>query len=432
MTKAGPPAAPAPAASVPLERQRAFAVLPFIRPALSWRRLPRSAGAGASASQKWFRLLRLTFCAFVVLPAVLAGAYAAFVASPVYVSEARVAIRESLSRGAPADLGDAGPGSRAGPDILRGLSGLIGAPAGGTQAQAPFILANYVMSRSYVAHLDEDGWLRRHFTGRGIDPLSALASGATLEELWRYWNRHVTAAVDRRSEIVLLRVRAFSAADAKALAERILSDGERLLNDIASRARADAVGRARELLDRAQARYAEALVQQQTWRDRQRTVDPAQAAEALATSLLRLEQERISAGREMRALERLSAPDGPAPGVLRDRVRAIDTEIAAFKARLNEPGVQNSASAALASYEEAELEVRFAETMQSVAVAGLQEAERSARTQSAFVNVFVPPDLPTTPAEPKWWRTGLFVFAMAGIFWLNAMVLFAVIRDHRR
>lgn len=422
MTKIEPPARF-------LERGRALAVLPFIRPALRWRRLPRAAGASASA--RWFRLLRLTFCGFVVAPAVLAGAYAAFVASPVYVSEARVAIRESLSQAAPLDLGDDGPNKGA-PGIVRGLSSLIGGPDQAAQTQAPFILTNYVTSRSYVARLDADGWLRRHFTGAGLDPLSTLGRSATLEDLWRYWNRHVTAAVDRRSEIVLLQVRAFSPEDAKALAERIVRDGEALLNDIVRGMRADAVGRSQALLDRARTRYAQALEQQQQWRDRQRAVDPAQAAEALATSLLRLEQERISADREMRTLERLSAPDSPALGVLRDRVRAIDTEIAAFKARLNRPDGPNSAVQALASYEEAELEVRFAETMQSVAVAGLQEAERRARAQSAFVNVFVPPSLPTTPAEPRWWKTGLFVFALAGIFWVNAMILFAVIRDHRR
>lgn len=176
-----------------------------------------------------------------------------------------------------------------------------------------------------------------------------------------------------------------------------------------------------------------ALARQQEWRSTQRAVDPVQAAEALGASLLRLEQERILADKEMRALERLSAPDGPALGVLRDRVRAIDTEMAAFKAQMGGlAGPQSTVVNALAAFEEAELEVRFAETMQSIAVAGMQEAERRMRAQSAFVNVFVPPSLPTTSTEPSWWRTGLFVLVLAGIFWLNAMVLVAVVRDHRR
>jgi len=114
-------------------------------------------------------------------------------------------------------------------------------------------------------------------------------------------------------------------------------------------------------------------------------------------------------------------------------VRAIDTEIAAFRASLGGPGGSKGSTVnALAAFEEAEMEVRFAETMQSIAVAGLQEAERRMRAQSAFVNVFVPPSLPTTSTEPSWWRTGLFVLVLAGIFWLNVMVLIAVIRDHRR
>lgn len=427
----------APPIRVLIERSRAFVVLPFVKPVLRWRRLPRTFGTGATASQHWFRLLRLTFVACVLLPAAICALYAGGIASPVYVSEARLAVRESLADRATPDTGEDGArGAIAG--VMRGLSSLFGGGAGGSQAQAPFVLANYVASRSFVAALDADGWLRGFFSRPGLDPLSRLSPDATLEDLWRYWNRHVTAAVDRRSEIVLLRVRAFSPEDARTIAERIVRDGEVLLNDIVSRSRADSVTRAADQLNRAKARYVAALARQQEWRGRQRAVDPVQAAEALGASLLRLEQERISADKEMRALEKLSAPDGPALGVLRDRVRAIDSEIVAFKANLGGPGLggpdgsQSSAVNALAAFEEAELEVRFAETMQSIAVAGLQEAERRMRAQSAFVNVFVPPSLPTTSTEPSWWRTGLFVLVLAGIFWLNAMVLAAVIRDHRR
>lgn len=422
----------APPIRVLIERSRAFVVLPFVQPALRWRRLPRTFGTGATASQRWFRLLRFSFVACVLLPAAVCAFYAGVVASPIYVSEARLAVRESQPDRATADDGEDGSkGAMAG--VMKGLSSLFGGGAGGSQAQAPFVLASYVTSRSFVAALDADGWLRAFFSRPGLDPLSRLSADATLEDVWRYWNRHVTAAVDRRSEIVLLRVRAFSPEDARTIAQRVVHAGEVLLNDIISRSRADSVTRAADQLNRAKARYVAALARQQEWRSRQRAIDPVQAAEALGTSLLRLEQERISADKEMRALEKLSAPDGPALGVLRDRVRAIDTEIAAFRASLGGPGGSKGSTVnALAAFEEAELEVRFAETMQSIAVAGLQEAERRMRAQSAFVNVFVPPSLPTTSTEPSWWRTGLFVLVLAGIFWLNVMVLIAVIRDHRR
>ncbi|MFG1402031.1 hypothetical protein [Xanthobacter sediminis] len=423
---AGPPAAPP--IRILLERGRTF-VARQARPALRWRRLPRLRDTGSSASAQWFALLRLTCAVMVLLPTVLTMLYILLFASPIYVSEARLAIREAIpERGAlPQEGADAQSGG-----LVQRVSNLLGGAGEAAQSEAPFIFVSYVTSRSYVASLDEGGWLRGFFSRPGIDPLAALSSGATQEAVWRYWNRHLTAAVDRRSSIVILRVSAFSAEDAHTLASRVVADGERLLNDIVMRARADSVAHAREEVERASSRYEAALRNQQEWRARQRAVDPAQAAEAVSASLLRLESERIAADRQMRALERLSAPGGPALGVLRDRVAAIDKEIAAFRESLAEPGARASVVAALASYEEAELEVRFAQTLQAVAVAGLQEAERRARAQSAFVNVFVPPSLPTAAAGPLWWRGGLFVLALSGILWINAMVLVAVIRDHRR
>ena len=61
----------APPIRVLIERSRAFVVLPFVQPALRWRRLPRTFGTGATASQRWFRLLRFSFFACVLLPAAI-------------------------------------------------------------------------------------------------------------------------------------------------------------------------------------------------------------------------------------------------------------------------------------------------------------------------------------------------------------------------
>ena len=435
-----------------IQRGRSLAALPFVRPALKWRRLPRTYGSAASASADWFAFLRVSFALMVLLPTLAAAVYSGLIASPAYVSEARVAIRESLSFPPFGDLGadsdtdgdgqkDGGRNAASGAapqgkslvsSIAKGLTGLLGGLGGAGHLQAPFILANYVRSLDYVAKLDEGGWLRRFFTGPGVDSWQALRRDASLERLRTYWDKHVTVAVDRRAEIVLLSVRAFSPEDAQVLAQRILKDGERLLNEIVIQSRTEAVSRARAQLDRVQKLYMQALVRQQEWRMRQRAVDPVLAAEALGTSLMRLEQERIAADREIRVLQRLSAPNSATIGVLRDRLGAIDSEIAAFKRRLAQAGETGSAVDALAAYEESELDVRFAETLQSVAVTGLQDAERRLRSQSAFVNVFVPPSLPTSTAPPSWLETTLFVLVLAVIIWVNVTILIAVIRDHLR
>ncbi|MCL8382348.1 hypothetical protein [Xanthobacter aminoxidans] len=422
----------APPIRVLIQRSRAFAVLPFVRPVLRWRRLPRTYGTGATASARWFALLRLTFALMVVLPTAVAALYAGLVASPLYLSEARVAIREGLSGNADSSFSDEGI-KGAVSSALSGLSSILGGGAAFlSHAQAPFLLTNYVASLDYVARLDQEGWIRPFFTRPDIDPFQALRADANLEQLRRYWNRHVRASVDRRSDIVLLRVWAFTPEDARTIADRILKDGERLLNDVVVQTRADAVRRAREQLVSAQHRFAEALAHQQEWRVRQRAVDPVQAAQMLSESLLRLEHERIAADREVRALTRLSAPDGPTLVVLRDRLRALNSEIVSLKGTIAQSGSKTTAASALTSFEESELDVRFAEMLQSIAVAGLQEADRRARGQAAFVNVFVPPSMSTNPAPPGWFQTSLFVFVLSGIIWINAMILVAVIRDHRR
>lgn len=92
--------------------------------------------------------------------------------------------------------------------VMKGLNSLFGGGAGGSQAQAPFVLANYISSRAFVAALDADGWLRGFFSRPGLDPLaprSGCDAGAAVALLEPPRHRGGRSPL----EIVLLRVRAF-------------------------------------------------------------------------------------------------------------------------------------------------------------------------------------------------------------------------------
>lgn len=381
---------------------------------------------GNPDARRWGRFLRISFVVLVLFPTIAAGVYSKWIASPQYTSEALLAVRGSIEPSP--NLGIPGAGVN-----LGGLAGILGQATGKDQDQDSFVLSSYVASLSLVEKLDKDGWLRSMFSRSTIDRFSALPKDASVEELWRYWNRQVTAVVDRQSGIVLLRILAFTPEDAQTIAKRVVAESEQMLNEMNERARADTVRSARTIQQQAEARYETALASQQEWRLKQGAVDPVQEAEAVSTNLLRLEGEKIAAERDLAALARLSIPSGPTADVLNDRIRALDTEIAKLK---NEIGVEPSDSktvvAGLTRYEETELERRFAETLLTIATNGLQDAERRARSQGVFVNVFVTPTLATESTGIRWWRTPLFAFMMSMIGWINAMLLLAVIRDHRR
>lgn len=372
----------------------------------------------------------------VVVPVLLAAIYYSFLASPVFVSESRFAVRsaqETADIGLDAEVpvktdGALGGGSAGG---LSGLGGAANHVLGGssTGLQDPFVASSFLMSPEITRRLDRDGWLRRQFSDPGIDRWSRLAEDASQEELFAYWRRHVAAAVDRRANTIQLRVRAYSAEAARDIAARAMVPAEEMIAELTRRQRDDTLALARTQLAEAEARYEESGLKLRQLRRTTRIVDPAQEAQAAGATLLKLMRERIMARAELDVLERLAGSTAPGRAELLARISGLDAQIAEADKRLA-GGVSNATVlGAVTAAEELELERRFAQGMLNVATNVYEQARREAERRSSFLLVYLEPTLPMEAREPNIAISAAFVAALAGIAWLFALTAIAIALD---
>ena len=101
-------------------------------------------------------------------------------------------------------------------------SALFGAFAGFTSQTASDtdVLYAYLDSGDLVARVDADVGLRAAYSlPRAQDPVFAFDPSGTIEDLTRYWRRMTRVAYDPGTGLIEIRVRAFDAASAKAIAE---------------------------------------------------------------------------------------------------------------------------------------------------------------------------------------------------------------------
>jgi capsular polysaccharide transport system permease protein len=375
---------------------------------------------------------------FVVLPVLLAGIYYIFLASPIFVSESRFAVRsvqETSDIGVDGELSGkeggalGGLGGAAGG--LGGLGGVANRALGGssTSLQDPFVVSSYLMSPEITRKLDQDGWLRRQFSHPSIDRWSRLAEDASQEELFAYWRRHVTAAVDRRANTIQLRVRAYSAEAARDIAARAMLPTEEMIAELTRRQRDDTLALARTQLAEAEARYEESGLKLRQLRRTTRIVDPAQEVQAAGATLLKLMRERIMARAELETLERLAGPKALGRAELLSRISGLDTQIAEADKRLAGDVSSASVLGAVAATEELELERRFAQGMLNVATNVYDQARREAEHRSSFLLVYLDPTLPTEAREPNIAISVAFVAALAGIAWLFSLTAIAIALD---
>ena len=174
----------------------------------------------------------------VLLPALLSLLYFGLWASPMYIAEARFAVRGAETSGG-----------------ASGLAALL-LPSGASVGADAYIVAEYIQSPDIMEAIDGEMGIFRHFSSREYDLISRLAADATRDERLSYWQWAVKPSFDPETGIIALSVKAYDPATAKKLAEAVLARSEALVNAMSRRAQDDAIALAISEVKTAEARVA--------------------------------------------------------------------------------------------------------------------------------------------------------------------------------
>ena len=361
------------------------------------------------------RLPRLSpiFYGAVVVPTLLATIYYGLIASDVYISESRFIVR-SPQRPAP--------------------SGFLGSFLQGTgisRAQDDtFAVHDFIASRDALKQLDQKLSLGKMFGRPDIDYLDrfgALGWNKSFEALYRYYKRRVGVEYDSTSSISVLKVSAFTAADANRINELLLGMSEQLVNQMSERARQDIVHYAQGEVDLAERHAADAALVLATFRNRNVVLDPEKQSTLQLQQVSRLEDELIASRTQLAQL-RVVTPDSPQITGLQTK---IDTLQAAIDAEMGKVAGRNgSLSNKAAAYERVELEREFADKQLGIALAALEAARNEAQHQQLYLERIVQPNLPDMAIEPRRLRSVAVVLVLGLLAWGILSLLVASIREH--
>lgn len=354
------------------------------------------------------------FLLAVVLPTLIAAVYFLLIASPRYVSEARFIVRAG-QQPSPSSVGMA-------------LQGVGLAPA---QTDA-FAVHDWMRSRDAVVELRDRARLEQVLGPAGADPFSRwprLGESRSIEGLHKAYGRFVTVGYDSTTGISVLRVEAYRPAEARRLAEALLSGGERLVNRLNERAASDAVDQARRAVDEAEARLAQASARLTGFRNRQRYIDPQGQAEAGGQIIVALTTQ-LATLRADRAQLAAEAPQSPQLPSLDGRIRALERQIAAERVKI--AGAADSLAPQVSAYEDLVLERQFADRQLAEATTALVEARQEARRQSLYLERVSGPLAADEATRPRRWRSILIVLLSTLLLWGVGRLLVLGLREHRQ
>ncbi|MFZ0133693.1 MAG: hypothetical protein WAK95_14225 [Desulfobacterales bacterium] len=354
--------------------------------------------------------LRLRLLLFVGLPTLLGLVYFAFLATDMYVSEARFSIRGAEGGG--------------GPEWLA----LFGHAGGSTAADA-YVVQEYIQSQDMLTVLEQGLALRDHYRSRAADVISRLKREATREEFLEYFQKVAQVGYDPVSGIFTLTVRAYSPEMARDLAKAILAQSERLVNQLAQRSLQDSLTLARSELDSAEQRVTEVRESLKNFRDQRDLLNPQAAAGAMLALVAQLEGEAVKTRTELSETRTFMREDSARITALKARLAALEGQIGAEKSRLTGKKGQ-VLNQVVTDYERLQVEHEFAEKLYVSALASLEAARVRAESKNRYLIAFAEPTLPEESLYPRRIRASMLFFAGTLLFFGIVSLMIAAIREH--
>ena len=230
-----------------------------------------------------------------------------------------------------------------------------------------------------------------------------------------------------------MRANAFTPEDARAIAQAILARSDELVNRLSDQAREDAVRFAREELAEAEGAVHAVRERLADFRRANRIVDPSADAAGQMGLLNALQTELAQALVDRDVLLSYAAPDDPRVVQVNRRIDAIGERIEAERASLGitAAGAAGSLPEVLGAYEELQVDMEFANTAYTQALAGLAGARAEARRQSRYLAPHIQPTL----AERALYPRRVLLAGLTGLFlllgWGIALLVYYNVRDSR-
>jgi len=338
---------------------------------------------GARIIRQLFGSLNIWFWAIVGLPTLVAGVYYFAIASDLYLSEAKFIVRSPKQ-------------------VQTSTIGALIQSTGLARAvDDTAVVEDFIMSRDAVGKLEQRDHLREVFgrpEGDFVTRFPGILMRSDFEALFQRYAHFVSVETDHTSGVTALRVKAYRAEDAQNIARALLSDSEELVNELNERARKDALGTARQEVDRAQERISRIQSQLTAYRVQQNMLDPKSASTGVLELIGQMRTAQATARQQLGELIK-NSPSSPQIPLLQTRIAALDKLIAEERAKLS--GETNSVVSTLTEYERLMLDRELAEKALASAFTSLEAARFEAQRQQLYLETIAVPNLADYPLYPK-------------------------------
>lgn len=361
----------------------------------------------------------LGFLLLVILPFLACSVYYAFIASDQYVAEARFAVRAVSDADGNSDGSDASGSA--------GASGVLNMRSA---SQDAYVVTSFIHSTEILKRIGAKLDYKSMFTRRDADFLSQFRTSESDEEFLKYWNDHVSAYIDVSSGIITLKVRTFTPDDSVKLADAIIQESEKLINELSTRARNDIVQTMKADVEKSGKAYGDTLIALNQFQHASGLLSPQTQAKDSGTLLTGLLAQKLEFETRLFVMRQSNAESSPTFQQLSLAKESLDAQIDKMKTELTGPENESLAKSLL-EYSRLDTDRLIAEKLYESSQKNYDAVLAEALRKTLYLAVFVNPALPDEAIFPRRVSTPLIILLALTVAWATLSLIWASVQDHR-
>lgn len=351
---------------------------------------------------------------FIVLPTFISFIYYGLIASDMYISETKFAVKSSA----------ASDGLN-----LPTQNSIFALP--NSSSQEAKIVKEFLETIDAFTSIDKRLNLISHYSDSSHDIFSRLSKNPTLSEKIKFWHKVMSVQFDQDSNIVTFTVRAYDKKMAQKITTAALLESENLINSMNLRANADTKSLAQHELEIAQNRLDKAQSNLKQFRNTYKDINLKTTAESVQSLILTLETQATQIKAQLLELKMYMKESSPQIQSLKTKLSALEEQITLEKNKLTSlSGGDESFNNLVSEYDTLMTEYDFAHKQLVYAMTSLEQAKIKILSQNLYIVDIAKPSLPDESLYPNTFLFSFYVLISAFMLYTILSFIFSAIREH--
>lgn len=348
-------------------------------------------------------------CAALV-PVIVAAIYFGVFASDRYVSESSVVIRSGATQSGGFSFG-----------------GLL--PLSGSNGQDVVVVSDYILSMEMIRYLNDTLSLMEHYSNPSIDRISRFDPEDSFEQFHVYMSDMITVVYEETTEIIAIKVRAFTPQMAFAINQEVINQSEKLINNLSNRIVEDTLSMATREAGLALENAKSVSARLSRFSSDNNSLDPTVESSSILSVIASLEAklaESQALYTEKSAYLRESSAEMRS---IKNRISGLTTQLAREREKITVSGEQGMGQL-LEDYKPLLVEEELARQRYASALLALESARAESQQKKQYLEMFVKPNLPTSSTEPARLVDAISAVLISLLLYAIFALCRAAVREH--